>query len=74
VASQTEKTWDVELSELLTRAAELSVEHGIDVDPFVRGAYSAYLDARPGLKEHLEEMQLRAQLDELRKDGRIALA
>jgi hypothetical protein len=69
-----ETTWQNEVSELLARAAKLCVENDVDVDPFVRGAYSAYLDARPGLKEQLEEMQLRAQLEEMRKEGRIALA
>ena len=75
MANQTEnKAWMVEVSELLSRAAELCVEHEVEVDPFVRGAYSAYLDARPGMKEHLEELHLKQQLEEMRKHGRIALA
>lgn len=75
MANQTDnKPWNVEVSELLTRAAELCVEHEVDVDPFVRGAYSAYLEARPGLREQLAEMQLKMQLEEMRKLGRIALA
>ena len=75
MANQTdETTWQLEVSELLARAAKLCVEHEVDVDPFVRGAYTAYLDARPGLKEKLAEMQLREQLEELRAAGRIASA
>lgn len=75
MANQREnKHWQVEVSELLARAAELCVEHEIDVDPFVRGAYSAYLEARPGMREELAEMQLKAQLEEMRKLGRIATA
>ena len=46
----------------------------VDPDSFVRGAWTAYLQSRPGMREHLEELHLRAQLDELRKEGRIALA
>lgn len=69
-----ETTWQLEVSELLARAAKLCVEHEVDVDPFVRGAYTAYLDARPGLKEQLREMQLREQLEEMRAAGRIASA
>ena len=68
------KSWQHEVSELLARAAQLCVEHEVDVDPFVRGAYSAYLEARPGMREWLEELKLRATLDELRRGGRIANA
>jgi hypothetical protein len=75
VANQpTKRSWQNEVSELLERAAELCIEHGVDVDPFVRGAYSAYVDARPGMREFLEEIQLRATLEQLRDAGRIAQA
>ena len=69
-----ETTWQREVSELLARAAKLCVEHEVEMDPFVRGAYSAYLDASPGLKERLAELELRAQLEEMRQAGRIASA
>ena len=74
MASNENKSWQSEVSELLARAAELCVEHDVDMDPFVRGAYSAYLEARPGLREHLEEQQLKATLEEMRKGGRMARA
>lgn len=75
VANQPEtKTWMLEVIELLERAAEVCAAHDIDVEPFMRGAYAAYLDARPGLKERLEDLQLEQQLDELRKHGRVAQA
>ncbi|MDB4956885.1 MAG: hypothetical protein JWO36_4454 [Myxococcales bacterium] len=67
-------TWPVALAELLTRAAAMCVEHDIDVDAFMRSAWSAYLEARPGMREYLEEMQLRNQLDEYRKSGRMGKA
>ena len=74
MANHLAKPWHKELSELLTRAAELCVEHEVELDPFVRGAYTAYLEARPALREELADRQLSEQLDELRKSGRIALA
>ena len=60
-------TWE----DLLEQAA---ARCDVDPDSFVRGAWTAYLDARPGMREHLEELHLRAQLEELRKEGRIGLA
>jgi hypothetical protein len=68
------KPWQAEVGELLAQAAELCVEHGLDVDTFMRGAWSAYIEARPGLRDYLEEMQLRSQLEEIRKLGRMAEA
>jgi hypothetical protein len=70
----TTKHWQTEVSELLVRAAQLCVDHQVDLEAFVRGAYSSYLDARPGMREWLEEQQLRAQLAELRESGRLPSA
>lgn len=56
---------------LLTQAARRC---DVDPDAFVRGAWAAYLDAHPGMREHLEELQLRAQLEELRKNGLMGAA
>jgi hypothetical protein len=74
MSNRTAKTWQSEASELFARAAELCVEHGVDLDAFVRGAYSAYLEARPGMREELADRQLAQQLDELRRAGRLASA
>ena len=68
------KQWHSEVGDLLAQAASLCVEHGLDVESFMRGAWSAYVESRPGMKEYIEEMQLRHQLEELRKVGRIAEA
>jgi hypothetical protein len=65
------KPWAAQLEELLTQAAELGARHGVDADAFMKGAWAAYIDARPGLREQIEEMQLKNQLEELRKQGRI---
>jgi len=66
--------WQAEVSKLLTQAAALCVEHGVDLDTFMKGAWSAYVESRPGMREHLEEMQLRDQLEEIRQSGRMAEA
>ena len=68
------KPWTAQLEELLAQAAALGARHGVDADAFMKGAWTAYIDARPGLREQLEEMQLKTQLDELRKQGRMGEA
>jgi hypothetical protein len=74
LANQPQNNWQNEVSELLARAAQLCVDHDVEMDPFVRGAASAYVEARPGMREHLEELQLKATLQALRANGRIASA
>ncbi|HEU0035489.1 MAG TPA: hypothetical protein VFQ53_32990 [Kofleriaceae bacterium] len=69
-----EKPWHAQVGDLLAQAAIMCVEHGLDVDTFMKGAWSAYIEARPGLRDYLEEMQLRNQLEELRKLGRMGEA
>ena len=68
------KPWHAEVGDLLAQAAILCVQNGLDVDTFMKGAWSAYVEARPGLKDYIEEMQLRNQLDEIRKLGRMGEA
>ncbi len=68
------KPWHAEVGDLLAQAAILCVEHGLDVDTFLKGAWSAYVESRPGMREYIEEMQLRSQLEELRKLGRMGEA
>jgi hypothetical protein len=63
-----------ELAGVLARAAALAVEQGADLDDFMRAAWSAFVDTRPGLREHLEAMRLSAELEELRQNGRIPMA
>lgn len=61
-----------ELTELLARAGTLAASMGVNLDSWMKQAWSAYVDAQPGLREHIEEMQLVAQLNALRESGRIA--
>jgi hypothetical protein len=69
-----QRPWQVEVGQLLQRAAALCSEHGVEVDAYMSGAWSAYIEARPGMREQLEEAQLRDQLDELRRLGRMGEA
>ena len=62
------------VTQLFQRAAALAVERDLDLDAFMRGAWQAYVDGRPGLREQLEDQALRQQLDELRAAGQIAKA
>ena len=66
--------WHAEVGQFLTQAAELCVAHGVDLEGFMKGAWSAYVETRPGMRDYLEEMQLRDQLDEIRKLGHMAEA
>jgi hypothetical protein len=63
-----------EVVTLLQRAAELAADREIDSDRFMQAAWTACLDARPGLREQLEDKQLRSQLKKLRKRGRVGAA
>jgi hypothetical protein len=67
-------TWIRELHKLLSRAAALAVENDVDNEAFLRGAFAAYLDAQPGLREALEDQHIVAELAALREAGRVAQA
>lgn len=74
VTAPPKQPWQTEVDELLARAAALCAENGVDLGSFVQAASSAYVEARPGMREWLEEMQLRAQLAHARQHGRVAEA
>ena len=67
-------SWAIEIEALLTRAAEICVEHDIDPSAFMRGAWAAYVESRPDLRAHLEDMELRQQLAQLRANGSVGQA
>ncbi|MBE7453970.1 MAG: hypothetical protein HS111_35530 [Kofleriaceae bacterium] len=46
----------------------------VDLDAFMHAAWTAYVDARPGLRQHLEEMKLHLQLEALREQGQMPQA
>jgi hypothetical protein len=63
-----------ELEDLLQHAAELSARADVPSEVFMAAAWNAYLTARPGLREELEERELKSQLKKLRKQGLVASA
>jgi hypothetical protein len=63
-----------EIADLLERAAQLAAANGIEGDAFKRAAWNAYVDARPGMRERLEDKHLRAQLRKLRRRGLVGSA
>lgn len=68
------RPWHLEVGHLLIEAATLCIQHGLDVDVYMSSAWAAYVEARPGMRDQLEELELRDQLEELRKAGRIGAA
>ena len=70
----TEESWASELEHLLAKAAKLAAAHDVHTDAFLHAAWSACLDARPGLRDELEDKELRAQLRKLRKQGLVGTA
>jgi hypothetical protein len=62
------------VGELLRNAAELAAGKGASLDAFVNAAARAFLDANPGVRERLEEAQMLAELEALRRVGRVGEA
>ena len=73
-AASTAESSPPDLAELLARAAAMAAEQGSGLDEFMEAAWSAFVDTQPGLREHLEEMRLMAQLEQLRQNGRVPMA
>lgn len=61
-------------NELLTRAAEAAVASGVELETFMNAAWTAFMDQRPGLREHLEHQHMVEQLEALRAQGKLAQA
>ena len=60
--------------ELLAAAAEAAAVGGIELDAFMSAAWSAFMEARPGLREQIEHIQLVAQLESMRQAGKLGSA
>ena len=73
-ASTDGRDLQVSLRDLLDHAAALSLVQEVALDDFMRTAWQAYMDARPGLREQLEDRKLTARLDELRARGAVGQA
>src|SRR5262249_40184599 len=63
-----------ELGDLLMDAAQAAVGGGMELDAFMTLAWTAYVEAQPGLREQLEQQQLTAMLAEERRRGRVGQA
>ena len=63
-----------DLLELLSRAAKLAADQGLDNEAFMGAAWTAVLDAHPGMREALADKELRKQLKTWRKQGLIGQA
>jgi hypothetical protein len=60
--------------ELLAAAAEAAAHGGIELDAFMSAAWAAFMEARPGLREQIEHVQLVAQLESMRQAGKLGQA
>lgn len=69
-----EPSWSSEVDTLLTKAAALCVDYGVDPDAFMHACWTACLAARPGLREQIADMQLTAQVENLRGRGMVGEA
>jgi len=58
----------------LAGAARASLDDRLTLDDFMKAAWAAYTEARPGLKEYLEDQAMLRQLDQLRARGQVARA
>jgi hypothetical protein len=66
--------WSSEIESLLVKAAALAAERGLDAEAFMRAAWTACLDAQPGLREQIAEAAMSAQVEGLRKRGLVGAA
>lgn len=58
----------------LERAAEFAVRSGMTAEMFSQSAIGAYASKNPAFREQLETIQLAAQLEVLRAQGRLGVA
>jgi len=58
----------------LIDAARAAATSGTSLEDWMAEAWNAFMEARPGLREQLADLQLLAQLEELRTSGRIGNA
>ncbi len=62
------------LRSALAAAAAAAVAADLDLEAWMQAAWAAYVDQRPGLRDHLEDVRLSGQLDELRRQGKVGQA
>jgi len=67
-------SWSDEVKRLLDEAAKLAAKHGLPTEAFMAAAWQHCLESHPGLREELEDKELRSQLKKLRKQGLLGTA
>jgi len=67
-------TWLEQLDELLQKAAKLAADNDVPAETFMAAAWNHVLDSHPGMRQELEDKELRSQLKKLRKAGLMATA
>ena len=65
---------EAKLEQVFEQAAQISVEKDVDLEEFMSAAWEAYVDARPGYRDHLELQHTIERLAELRRAGKLAEA
>jgi len=63
-----------EVERLLDEAAKLAARHGLPTEAFMAAAWKHCLDSHPGLREEIEDKELKSELKKLRKRGLVASA
>jgi hypothetical protein len=58
----------------LAAAASAAAAADTPLEDFMRQAWSAYVDSRPGFREQLADAQLMQQIQELRSQGKVGAA
>jgi hypothetical protein len=64
-----ERVW-----QLLLEAARIAAEGKMDVETFTSAGFRAYVKNSPEIIQAIEDSQLAAQVEELRRIGRLATA
>lgn len=67
-------SWPAEVERLLDEAAKLAAQHGLPTEAFMAAAWQHCLDSHPGMREEIEDKELKSELRKLRKRGLVALA
>jgi hypothetical protein len=55
----------------LSSLARRAVDEGCELNQFMEAAWDAYVAARPGLREHLEDLKVLAGIEEMRRRGLV---
>jgi hypothetical protein len=57
--------------QFLAHAAAAAARDGIELETFMDAAWSAFVDARPGLRDILDQLQVVAHLERMRQEGKL---